>query len=121
MGRNLYERDNVAFTNPSRFSAISVPGKSVTFYSYWANRYLTFSKRLKNADAILQVDVCFFRLPPGFPSVPQYFNSVSVGPLLNQLDSPDFAWRTKNLLWGELNVLKQKLFVKSKKTIEVYR
>jgi hypothetical protein len=28
-----------------------VPGKSVTFYAYWANRYLTFSKRLKNADA----------------------------------------------------------------------
>ncbi len=27
-----------------------VPGKSVTFYAYWANRYLTFSKRLKNAD-----------------------------------------------------------------------
>ncbi len=26
-----------------------VPGKSVTFYAYWANRYLTFSKRLKNA------------------------------------------------------------------------
>lgn len=28
-----------------------VQGKSVTFYAYWANRYLTFSKRLKNADA----------------------------------------------------------------------
>ena len=28
-----------------------VPEKSVTFYAYWANRYLTFSKRLKNADA----------------------------------------------------------------------
>jgi len=28
-----------------------VPQKSVTFYAYWANRYLTFSKRLKNADA----------------------------------------------------------------------
>ena len=27
-----------------------VPEKSVTFYAYWANRYLTFSKRLKNAD-----------------------------------------------------------------------
>jgi len=25
--------------------------KSVTFYAYWANRYLTFSNRLKNADA----------------------------------------------------------------------
>ena len=25
--------------------------KSVAFYAYWANRYLTFSKRLKNADA----------------------------------------------------------------------
>jgi len=28
-----------------------VPEKSVTFYAYWANRYLTFLKRLKNADA----------------------------------------------------------------------
>ena len=28
-----------------------MPEKSVTFYAYWANRYLTFSKRLKNADA----------------------------------------------------------------------
>jgi integron integrase len=28
-----------------------VPEKSVSFYAYWANRYLTFSKRLKNADA----------------------------------------------------------------------
>lgn len=28
-----------------------VPEKSVTFFAYWANRYLTFSKRLKNADA----------------------------------------------------------------------
>ena len=27
------------------------PGKSVTFYAYWANRYLTFSKRLQNTDA----------------------------------------------------------------------
>ena len=28
-----------------------VPEKSVTFYAYWVNRYLTFSKRLKNADS----------------------------------------------------------------------
>ena len=28
-----------------------VSEKSVTFYASWANRYLTFSKRLKNADA----------------------------------------------------------------------
>ena len=28
-----------------------VPEKSVIFYVYWANRYLTLSKRLKNADA----------------------------------------------------------------------
>ena len=68
-----------------------VRGKSVTFYTYWANRYLTFSKRLKNADAVPQVEVCFLRLPPGFPAVPQYFDHVSVGPLLNQLDFPDFA------------------------------
>jgi hypothetical protein len=59
-------------------------------------------------------------LPPGFPAVPHYFNRVSVGPVLNQLDSPDFAWRTKNLLWDELNVLKQKLFVKTKQGIDDY-
>src|SRR4030066_626942 len=28
-----------------------VPGKSIPFYAYWANRYLEFSKRQKNADA----------------------------------------------------------------------
>jgi hypothetical protein len=27
-----------------------VPGENIPFYAYWANRYLTFSKRLKNAD-----------------------------------------------------------------------
>jgi hypothetical protein len=53
--------------------------------------------------------------------MPQYFNHVSVGPLLNKLDSPDFAWRTKNLPWDELNVLKRKLNLKNKKTIEDYR
>jgi len=76
---------------------------------------------VKNADAIPQVDVCFLCLPPGFPAVPQYFNPVSVGPLLNQLDSPDLAWRTKNLLWDEFNVLKWKLNVKIKNTIDDYR
>ena len=43
------------------------------------------------------------------------------GWLLNQLDSPDFAWRTKNLLWDELNVLKRKLNVKTKQGIDDYR
>jgi len=55
-----------------------------------------------------------------FPPVPQYFNSVSVGLLLNRLDSPDFDWRTKHLLWDELNVLKRKLNVKTKKGIDDY-
>jgi tellurite resistance-related uncharacterized protein len=50
--------------------------------------------------------------------VPQYFNSVSVGPVLKQPDSSDFAWRTKNLVWNELNVLKGKLNVKIKNTIK---
>jgi hypothetical protein len=49
--------------------------------------------------------------------VPQYFKSVSVGPVLNQPYSSDFAWRTKNLLWDELNVLKRKLNVKIKNSI----
>jgi hypothetical protein len=53
--------------------------------------------------------------------VRQYFNRESADPLLNQMDSPDFAWRTKNLLWDELNLLKRKLIVKSKKTVEDYR
>ena len=29
---------------------------------------------------IPQVEVCFLRLPPGFPAVPHYFNPISVGP-----------------------------------------
>jgi hypothetical protein len=53
--------------------------------------------------------------------VSQHFNSVSVGPVLNQPDSSDFAWRTKNLLWDELNVLKQKSNVKTKQGIDDYR
>jgi hypothetical protein len=53
--------------------------------------------------------------------VPQYFNHGSVGPLLNQLDFPDFAWCTKNLLCNELNVLKRKLNVKTKQGIDDYR
>jgi hypothetical protein len=53
--------------------------------------------------------------------VRQYFNRESADPLLNQMDSPDFAWRTKNLLWDELNLLKRRLIVKSKKTVEDYR
>ena len=36
-------------------------------------------------------------------------------------DSPDFALSTENLRWDELNELRQKLFVKTKKTIQVYR
>jgi hypothetical protein len=60
-------------------------------------------------------------LPLGFPAVPQYFNSVSVGLVLSQLDFPDFAWRTKNLLWDELNVLKRKSNVKIKQGIDDYR
>jgi len=70
---------------------------------------------------MLQVEICFLRLPLGFPAVPQYFNSVSIGPVLNQPDSPDFAWRTKNLLSDELNVLKRKSNVKTKQGIYDYR
>jgi hypothetical protein len=43
------------------------------------------------------------------------------GWLLNQLDSPSFAWRTKNSPWDELNVLKRKLNVKTKQGIDDYR
>jgi len=63
----------------------------------------------------------FSLFPSGFPAVPQYFNRVPVGPVLNQPDSPDFAWRTKNLFWDELNVLRQKLNVKAKQGIDDYR
>jgi hypothetical protein len=54
------------------------------------------------------------------PAVPQYFNPVSVGPLLNHPDFRDFAWRTKNLLWYDLNVLKRKSNVKTKQGIDDY-
>jgi hypothetical protein len=49
------------------------------------------------------------------------FASGSPGWLLNQLDSSDFAWRNKNLLWDEFNIEKGKLDVKNKKAIEDYR
>jgi hypothetical protein len=52
--------------------------------------------------------------------VQQYFNRVSVDPVLNQPDSSDFTWRTKNFLWDELNVLKKNQFVKSKNTTDDY-
>jgi hypothetical protein len=53
--------------------------------------------------------------------VRQYFNRESADPLVNQMDSPDFEWRTKHLLWDELNVLKRKLNVKTKQGIDDYR
>jgi hypothetical protein len=43
----------------------------------------TLESHLSRVDRFLpirQVDVCFLRLPPGFPAVPQYFNHVFVGP-----------------------------------------
>jgi hypothetical protein len=33
---------------------------------------------------VLQVEVCFLSLPPGFPAVPQYFNHTPVGPGASQ-------------------------------------
>ncbi len=72
-------------------------------------------------ESIYSFDLCLTILYFSFPAVPQYFNPVSAGPLLNQLDSPDLAWRTKNLLWDELNVLKRKLNVKTKQGIDDYR
>jgi len=48
--------------------------------------------------------------------MPHYFNRVSVGPVLNQPDSSDFAWPTKNLLWDGLNLQKKEQHVK--KTID---
>jgi hypothetical protein len=38
------------------------------------------------------------------------------GWLLNQLDFPDFAWRTKNSLWNALSLKKRELYVKKKKS-----
>ena len=58
MIRSLYERKCVTFTNPFRFSAIAAFKKARAgekrniLYVCWANRYLTFSERLKNADAM---------------------------------------------------------------------
>jgi hypothetical protein len=40
---------------------------------------------------IRQVDVCFLRLPPGCPAVPQYLNHVSVGPSPSQNRTCGFA------------------------------
>jgi hypothetical protein len=44
--------------------------------------------------------------------VPEYFNPVSIGPILNLPDSSDFAWRTNNFFWNSLNVQKRELCVK---------
>jgi hypothetical protein len=80
-----------------------------------------FLNRVDGFLQIPQVEVCFLCLPLGFSAVPQYFNSVPISQFLNRLDSPDFAWRTKNLLWDELNVLNRKLNVKTKQGIDDYR
>ena len=40
---------------------------------------------------MLQVEVCFLRLPPGFPAVPQYFNHTPVGPSPSQVGSRNGA------------------------------
>jgi len=53
--------------------------------------------------------------------VPQYFNRESADLLLNQIDSTDFTWRTKNFFLDEFNVLKRKSNVKNKNTIDDYR
>ena len=77
------------------------------------------ASRVDRFSQIPQVKVCFLCLPPGFPAVPHYFNRGD--PLLNHLDVSGFAWNTKNLFGDELNVLKRKLNVKSRKAIEDYR
>ena len=63
-----------------------VPEKNVSYYAHWVSLYLAFSNRLENMDKVdmlsrflddlqsrkspdLQVEVCFLRLPPGFPAV----------------------------------------------------
>jgi hypothetical protein len=38
------------------------------------------------------------------------------GWLFNQLDSPDFAWRTKNSLLGEVSIKKRGLGAKKKRS-----
>jgi len=53
--------------------------------------------------------------------VPQYFNSVSISQVLNQLDPSDFAWGAKNPVWNELNIRKGEVCVKNKKAFDDYR
>jgi hypothetical protein len=48
--------------------------------------------------------------------VRQYFKRESADPLLNQMDSPNFTWRTKNFLWDGLNVLKSRSLANNKKS-----
>jgi hypothetical protein len=50
--------------------------------------------RLSRVDRFLpipQVEVCFLRLPPGFPAVPQYLNNESVGRKPSHTVRPDFC------------------------------
>jgi hypothetical protein len=55
------------------------------------------------------------RLKTALVWVRKYFNRESADPLLNQMDSSDFTWRTKNFLWDELNIRKTELYVKNKR------
>jgi len=45
---------------------------------------LFFLNRAERFQPILQVDVCFLLLPPGFPAVLHYLKPVSVGPIPSQ-------------------------------------
>jgi len=41
---------------------------------------LSFIESSRPVSPDIQVEICFLRLPPGFPAAPKYFNHVSVGP-----------------------------------------
>ncbi|HUT72659.1 MAG TPA: hypothetical protein VMW89_18475 [Desulfatiglandales bacterium] len=57
------------------WSALTLPGIA---------GFILSVSRVDRFLPILQVEVCFLRLPPGFPAVPPFFNHTPVGPSRSQ-------------------------------------
>jgi hypothetical protein len=52
----------------------------LTIGQFAPNNIIWQLSRVDRFLPMLQVEVCFLRLPPSFPAVPQYFNHTPVGP-----------------------------------------
>jgi hypothetical protein len=59
-------------------------------YPYIFARNFLLLSRVSRFLPMLQVQICFLRLPPGFPAVPQHFNHVSADPIPSQQDLSNY-------------------------------